>query len=240
MSRVWDPFLTDLDREVLAVTGYGARAGLGTHPALLVVDVNYNFCGRFPEPLPAAAIHTRNSCGEAAWNAVRQIEALLPVVRASNIPVIYSTNETPRADGFDSGRWASKNRRRLEDAAPQHEGGNDIVAEISPQAKDILIRKTKPSVFYGTPLLSHLIELSVDTLLICGGTTSGCVRQTVVDAFSRNFYCGVVEDGCFDRTQASHAINLFDMDQKYADVMPLSEIVRYVQDLPAMHATVTG
>ncbi len=81
---------------------------------------------------------------------------------------------------------------------------------IAPQRGDVVIAKAKPSAFFGTPLLSYLIAWQVDTLLVAGGT-SGCVRATVVDAFSYNFLVSVVAEACFDRGQASHAINLFDM-----------------------------
>lgn len=232
-SNIWDPFLTDRDREVMTVSGYGARGGFGLAPALVVIDVNYNFCGRYPEPLPDAAVNNRNSCGEAAWEAIEHIEELLSMARQEEVPIFYSTNETPRPDGVDSGRWASKNRRRLEDAELQNNRGNEIVDRIAPMPTDILVRKTKPSAFFGTPLISYLVELGIDTLLCCGGTTSGCVRQTVVDGFSHNFYCAVIEEACFDRSEASHAINLFDIDQKYADVISVSHVAEYLQSLPS-------
>jgi maleamate amidohydrolase len=123
-----------------------------------------------------------------------------------------------------SGRWRDKNSRRDEDADPAHEGGHEIIDPVKPEANDIVIRKTKPSVFYGTPLDSYLVELGIDTIVACGGSTSGCVRATVVDGFSRNYRMIVPEEACFDRFHASHAITMFDLDQKYADVMPVDEV----------------
>ena len=96
----------------------------------------------------------------------------------------------------------------------------------------MVIRKDKPSVFFGTPLMSYLHELQVDTLLVTGTTTSGCVRATVVDAFSYNFKVVVVEECVFDRGQASHQVNLFDMQAKYADVVSLEDALRYLDKLP--------
>src|SRR6185295_16519426 len=101
------------------------------------------------------------------------------------IPIMYSTAGAPLPRGFGAGRAAGKNRRRKEDVLAEHATlGNQIVAPIAPRPEDIVIAKTRPSVFHGTPLASYLVVLQVDTLLCCGVSTSGCVRATVVDAFS--------------------------------------------------------
>ena len=105
----------------------------------------------------------------------------------------------------------------------------EVVAAI--RAGEIVIRKTQASAFFGTDLAAHLIYRGVDTLLIAGCTTSGCVRATVVDAFSHNLRVTVVEDGCFERCQASHAVNLFDMNSKYADVLPSGEVRSFMSGL---------
>jgi maleamate amidohydrolase len=95
-----------------------------------------------------------------------------------------------------------------------------------------VVKKQKPSGFFGTNLASYLVLLGCDSLLVTGTTTSGCVRATVLDAFSNNYRCTVIEDGCFDRSQASHAINLCDMNAKYADVIKSDEAVTYMKALP--------
>ena len=95
----------------------------------------------------------------------------------------------------------------------------------------MVILKQKPSAFFGTPLLSWLQLLGVDSLIVTGTTTSGCVRASVLDAFSLNLRCTVVEDGCFDRTEASHAVNLFDMHAKYADVCSKLEVLAHLASL---------
>jgi nicotinamidase-related amidase len=92
--------------------------------------------------------------------------------------------------------------------------------------------KPKPSAFFGTPLTSHLTLLGADSLIVVGTTTSGCVRASVVDAFSHNYRVAVVEDGCFDRSQASHALALCDMDAKYADVVSSDEVLGHFATLP--------
>jgi len=217
MAKIWDRFLTERDQRVLATSGYGAVMGFGQRPALLIVDVSYNFCGERPEPILESVKQWRNSCGEDAWAAIRVIRTLIDTCHDRGLPVLYSTN-TRRTDAFDIGAWRWKNSRQLENTEREIRG-NEIVAAIAPSPQDIVIYKTKPSVFFGTPLLSFLIDLKVDTLVVCGVSTSGCVRATVIDAFSNNFRCIIVGDGCFDRLEASHAINLCDMNAKYADVI---------------------
>jgi len=113
----------------------------------------------------------------------------------------------------------------------QPEDAHDIVDEISPLSSELVLRKTKPSAFHGTPLVSTLVYENVDTLLVIGCTTSGCVRATVVDAFSYGFSVMVVEDAVFDRAELSHAVNLFDMDFKYADVVPSHQALEYLKSV---------
>lgn len=230
-NATWEQFLTPRDREVIAASGYAGRCGFGQRPALMIVDVSYNFCGDRPEPILDSIARWRNSCGEDAWEAIAVIRQLIDACHAKGLPVFYSTN-TRRRDGFDAGGWRWKNTRELED--PDKEiAGNEIVAEIAPAPQDVVILKTKPSAFFGTPLTSFLVDLKVDTLMVCGVSTSGCVRATVIDAFSNNFRVQVVGDACFDRLQVSHAINLCDMDAKYADVIGSDAALGAIAGLPA-------
>ena len=108
---------------------------------------------------------------------------------------------------------------------------NDILEDIKPQSKDIIIKKLKPSGFYGTNLQSFLNLFGADTLLILGTTTSGCVRATAIDGFSANYKICIIEDCCFDRSESSHAINLCDLNAKYADVIESNEVIKYLNDL---------
>jgi maleamate amidohydrolase len=229
-ERIWDRFLTDRDKDVFANSGYGRRAGFGERPALLVIDVNYNFTGEKPEGILDSIQQWRNSCGAEGWAAVKVIADVIGVCRERGLPVLYSTNSR-RPDGWDctSRKW--KNHRALE-AYEQEMRGNRIVDEVAPQPEDIVIVKAKPSVFFGTPLLSYLMMLKVDTLIVAGVSTSGCVRATVTDAFSNNFRVTMVEDGCFDRSEASHAVSLRDLDAKYADVIHSSEVLAHLKTVP--------
>lgn len=228
MMKIWDSFLTERDQEVFGSAGYNARGGFGKRPAVLVVDVNYAFCGNKDEPILDSIRSWRNSCGADAWAAIPYIQRLLAAAREKHIPVFFSTGKDRRPDGFDGGGWNRKNTRSGDDHGVPGYRGNDIVKEIAPLSSEIVIEKLKPSAFFGTPLTGYLVDLGVDTLMICGTTTSGCVRASVIDAFSYNFKVSVVEECTFDRGQASHAINLFDMNAKYADVVSTDEVVSYL------------
>jgi maleamate amidohydrolase len=229
-ETVWERFLTERDKKVFEMAGYGAQGGFGEHPALLIVDASLNFTGERPQPIFEMIKTWHNGCGEEGWVAIGHIKRLLAACRAKGLPVIYTTGER-RPDGSDLGSWGLKNRRFLEDFN-REERGNAIVPDIAPMPRDLVIRKQKPSAFFGTPLLSYLIEQKVDTLLVTGVSTSGCVRATVIDGFSYNYRVVVVEEGCYDRSQASHAINLCDMNAKYADVVSVDKAIAYVEALP--------
>ncbi len=233
---IWNQFLTERDKAVFAASGYGARQGFGKRPALLIIDVNRAFCGDRPEPILDSIRKWRNSCGEDAWVALKYIRALIDKAHEKGLPVIYTTG-VRRADLWDSGSWAWKNSRSAEDrsnkTAISNVDGNEIVAEIAPGPRDIVVYKQKPSGFFGTNLTSYLTLFGADSLIVTGTTTSGCVRASVIDAFSLNYRIALAEEGCFDRSQASHAINLCDMNAKYADVVKTAEVLAYFDTLPA-------
>jgi maleamate amidohydrolase len=235
-TRIWDAFLTPRDRAVFASAGFGRRAGMGKRPALLVIDVSYAFTGERDEPILEAIEQWPNACGEDAWAAVPVIRGLIDACRAKGLPVIYTTGVV-RPDHWDVASWAWKNGRTDESTKgagkrPTNRDGNAIVDEIAPEPEDIVVLKQKPSGFFGTPLQSYLQLLACDGVIVTGTTTSGCVRATVIDAFSQNFRVTIAEDGCFDRSQASHAVNLCDMHAKYADVLPSGDIIGEIEALP--------
>jgi nicotinamidase-related amidase len=231
-ERVWDKFLTERDRAVFAAGGFGARAGFGKRPALLVIDVSWAFCGEKPEPILESIKTWRTSCGAESWVALDYIKTLIDKAHGKGLPVIYTTGEN-RPDGWDAGSWRWKSSRRDVDRAVQKSvDGNEIVAMIAPGPKDIVIRKRKPSGFFGTDMASYLTLLGCDSVVVVGTTTSGCVRATVIDAFSLNFRVAVAEEGSFDRSEASHALSLCDMHAKYADVVPTAEVLAFFDTLP--------
>lgn len=212
-------YLTDTDRAVFTAAGFGKRQGLGHRPLLLVIDMTYNFIGERCLPIVAAAQAQRASCGEYGWQALPAIARTIAAFRARHWPLVYTIIDdqdlSPQGRGF-----ASKNHR-ASDAAEQarSRAGNRVVDELAPLAGEPVIAKQKPSAFFGTPLLSYLIAQHIDSLVVVGCTTSGCVRGTVVDAFSLNYPVIVLSDGVFDRFELSHYASLFDLDCKYADVI---------------------
>jgi maleamate amidohydrolase len=235
-ERVWDKYLNEEDKAVFAASGFGSLAAWGKRPALLVIDVNYAFCDEAPTPILESIKKWRTSCGEYAWEAMPVLQTLIQTCHGKGIPVIYTTG-TSRPDKWDAGSWAWKSSRRAEESprtpitTSDGQDGNEIVADIAPGPRDIVIRKQKPSGFAGTPMMSYLQLLGCDSVIVTGTTTSGCVRATVLDAFSLNYRVTVVEDGCFDRAQANHAINLCDMHAKYANVMDSTEVIAHLDTL---------
>jgi maleamate amidohydrolase len=232
VERTWDNFLTERDRKVFAASGYGSRMGFGSRPALLIVDVSYGFTGDRPEAILESIKRWRNSCGSESWKAIDVIKSLAVAFHSKSMPVIYTTG-TYRADNWDAGSWTWKNSRSDEQVRrPQiNRDENEIVSEIAPQPQDIVVYKQKPSGFFGSNLMSYLTMLACDSLVVTGCTTSGCVRATVIDAFSYNLRCSVVEDGCFDRSEASHALSLCDMHAKYADVIGSKAALKFIGGL---------
>ena len=101
----------------------------------------------------------------------------------------------------------------------------------------MVITKQRASAFYGTPLTAHLTQLGIQTLIVCGESTSGCVRASSVDAYSNGFHVVLVEECCFDRSMLSHKINLFDLHHKYTDVMKVGEVEAHLNGLAVKKAS---
>jgi len=238
-KRIWDDFLTEQDKQVYAKAGYGKRGGFGKRPALFIIDVQYNFTGDEPgQPILEGIEQYRTYCGENGWKAVPHIERLMLMAREKNIPIFYTQSER-RPDLIDSGVQVGKNHRGGEKTVLAGTHATQTVAPLAPRPQDILIGKRKPSAFFGTLFMSHLNFLDVDTLIMTGCTSSGCLRASTVDAYSYNFKVIIPEETAFDRFQASHAVNLFDLNCKYADVIPTDEVAAYLEGLPVREGAVT-
>ncbi len=221
MTRSWDHLLTDQDRQVFQnYEEKAASRGFGTRPAIIVVDVNYYFVSDRPEPILDSIKRFPMSCGLEGWEGVRNLASLLPAAREVGIPVIYTTGGLKKISKGD-------NHGTRVDV----EFGNTIPTEIAPQDEDLIVYKDAPSGFFGTSLVSYLRALDVDTTLICGTTTSGCVRATVIDAFSFNFKVGIIEECTFDRAHFTHIVNLFDMHAKYGTLVSVDEVKEYLAGL---------
>ena len=223
--RPWDGIISEEEQRRYRAAGFGKPSGIGKRPALLVIDVQYRTVGTRPMPFWQAIEEFPTSCGEQAWQAVSNIQKLLEEFRARGWPVLYPHVAPKQAT--DGGRLAQKVPTIMN--IPAH--GYDFVEQVAPRSGDVLLPKKHPSAFFGTPLVSHLIDLQADTLVVTGCTTSGCVRSSVVDAFSLNFRVLVPEDAVYDRSSVSHAVNLFDMAEKYADVAPGAEILQKLRAL---------
>lgn len=222
---VWDDIIPPSERNIYAAAGYGSSQPLGRRPVLLVVDTNYAFAGRRPRPIEEAVQEYRTSCGEAAWTAIAGIRRLLTATRSAGVAVIYTTGRR-HASLSTMGQWATKNARASEDLGQGD--ATEIVAEIAPAPGEVVVEKSRPSGFFGTDLAAHLVLRRADTVLVAGGTTSGCVRATVTDAFSLGYRVAVIHDCTFDRAAVPHKVNLFDMHAKYANVLSLDEGLAYL------------
>jgi len=217
--KPWDSIISEEEQRAYAAAGFGRPSGLGTRPALLIIDVQYRTVGTRRQPFWEAIKEFPTSCGEAGWNAVGAIVPLLSLFREKGWPVLYPYVAPKQA--YDGGRLAEKVPSIMNISAK----GYEFVAEIAPTPDNVLVPKKHPSAFFGTALCSHLIDKRVDTVIVTGCTTSGCVRGTVVDAFSLNFKVAVPMECVYDRGPTSHAVNLFDIGQKYADVLPVADLI---------------
>ena len=203
--------------------GMGLRIPPGQRPAVLVIDMQNDFCD------PDAPTTLWPSIGQT----FEPIKRLCTAGRDRNIPIIY-TQGLVAADGSSAGLWRFKQRFHAENRV-QIEGsrGAEIIDQLAPQAGDRIIRKWRPSAFFRTDLAVFLGARQIDTLLCCGTSASGCVRATVTDAFMRDIRCMVIRECVTDRTTAVLEANLFDLHQKYAEVAPLSDALAYVASLSA-------
>ncbi len=222
-GRPWDGIIPDDEQEIYRKTGWGTPTGLGKRPALLIIDVQYRSMGDKPLPIEEAIESLPTSCGEYGWRAVPHIARLVEVFRAMGSPILYP-HVAPKGPQ-NRGQFEQKVPGVMD--IPRH--GYDFVAEVAPASGDILIPKFQASAFHGTPLISHLVGLGIDTLVVTGCTTSGCVRATAIDACALNFKVVVPEDAVYDRSQTSHAVNLFDIASKYGDVMTTDQLVNALQ-----------
>ena len=203
------------DREAYAKGGFGKRMGFGKKPCVIVIDMTYGFVDP-QNPLAQ---------GSMGLDAVRHVKLLLDKARARKVPIVFTTGLNTISHSMPIG----VSRKVVVHPKPEE---NVIVKEIAPQEGDVVVAKGKASVFFGTTLLTFLNHQHIDTLIITGMTTSGCVRGTVVEAASYDFFVTIPEECVADRALVPHKVNLFDMEMKYADVLPLKEVLQYFDSLP--------
>jgi maleamate amidohydrolase len=217
-GHCWDDVVGEAELRVYSA--YERERNFGRRPALVMVDLYNRAFGDRREPLLDAIERFPSSCGEAAWDALEPLEALLSTARASGHPIVHTTNEN-RLEAV-LGR-VTQRRARVDD-----EWGSTIVDPLTPIEDELVVYKTRASAFFGTPLSTHLRRLGVDTVVMGGESTSGCVRATAVDAYSHGLEVVIVEEATFDRIEISHKVNLFDLHHKYATVVHLKEALAYL------------
>ena len=236
-ERIWDKYLTDQDKAHVAM-GENKQVGFGESPALLLIDLYRGVFGDRPQSILEATKEWPASCGMAAWDAIPALQTVLKAARDAGIPVIHATGrDDDGLAGWSTGRQIYGNTDRSPEALERRNRKHDIIEEVSPVDGEPVIRKASPSDFWGTPLVGHLTAHNVDTIIAVGETTSGCVRASVLDGCTNRFRMLVVEAAVFDRHEAAHAINLFDMNQKYADVLPLADVLEYLGEVSAKRGT---
>ncbi len=201
--------------EVYGRQGFGQQTGFGRRPALLVID----FVNGFHDPDILG--------GGNIAEAVAATVPLLDCFRRLTLPVIF-TRIVYAEDGSDASLWCRK-VPRLRDLT-EHAHASQVVDALAPRAGEFVLRKTQASAFFATPLAAWATARSIDTLVVAGCTTSGCVRASVVDAMSLNYRTVIPVDCVGDRALGPHDANLFDMGQKYSDLSTSADVMDAIED----------
>jgi nicotinamidase-related amidase len=207
----------DRDEKLFRERGFNQRMGFGASPALVVIDMQKGFT---------------NATQALGSNLDSQIEATVPLLEVAHrrkIPVFFSVCVYDDPDLKDAGVWINK----IKGLETLRAGTENV--EVDPRLDvrpgDTILRKRYASCFFGTDLISRLASARVDTLIVTGCTTSGCVRATAVDSCQSGFRPIVVKEAVGDRSPAAHEQSLFDLDAKYADVLSLSEVLPYMESI---------
>ncbi len=204
-------------REEFRAKGYGGRVGFGQRPALLVVDMITGFTDQ------------RSPLAGDLQPQLQATRTLLAAARSAGAPVMFSTIAYDRGLR-DAGLWL----RKIPSNSWLKEGSEwvEVDRQLGQRDDEATVVKKCASCFFGTDLITRLHAAGVDTLLLAGCTTSGCVRATAVDSCSHGLHTIVVEEAVGDRALLPHLESLFDMDSKYADVVKLAEALAYLKNLP--------
>ncbi len=194
--------------------GWCGTVGFGDRPALLVVDL-------------ANAWLTGDKVGSDLSPVVDQVKRLLAAGRQAGIPVFFSTMAYER-DLSDAGGVIDKKLRHL-DVFVKNTEIVQLLPELERRPEEIFFVKQRPSCFFGTNLLSQLVGKKVDTLIVTGCSTSGCIRATCESSIDNNLHTIVPREAVGDRCKSAHEANLFDINARYADVVPTDEVIGYLQ-----------
>jgi len=206
---------TQSDHDFFRERGFGLKMGFGKHPALIVIDIIKAFTD------------ARRPLGANLDSQIAAIQELIRVSRDHDIPVIFSSVRYDEADTRDAGIWRLKQKGVVDLAAGKD--GHEVDPRLDFRPNDSLLMKKYASCFFGTDLIPRLSCRSIDTLIITGCTTSGCVRATAVDSLQNGFRPMIVEEAVGDRSKAAHDQSLFDLNAKYGDVVSLEETLNYLK-----------
>jgi maleamate amidohydrolase len=217
----WMKAIPEADLATYRSGGFLRDVTFGERAALIVVDVTLGFCGSPGLTLEQAIAEFPTACGPVSWETMPRIARLVKLFRDRALPIVFTSNDLV-ANAY-TGK-ATKGGRK----GKPNPRFNEFPPEISPREGEWVPAKTKASGFFQTPLAAHLVRERIDTAVVCGVSTSGCVRATAVDAYSHGFKTFVVDDCCFDRSWFAHCANLFDLHAKYAAVASLSEIATLI------------
>lgn len=211
MQEIGDVIVSNADEEFFRSRGFGQTIGFGSTPAVIVIDLINAFTNK---DLPL---------GAPLEDVIEQTRRVISAARRKAIPVIYTSVAYEDRDLVDAGHWSKKMEglMTLRWGTPEV----DVDARVGRLATEPIILKKYASAFFGTDLVSRLNSQQVDTLIITGCTTSGCVRATAVDAVQYGLRPMVVREAVGDRSQAAHDQSLFDLQAKYADVMGIDEVL---------------
>lgn len=203
--------------------GFHGRAGLGTRPALIVVDVNVGFTD--PESPLACPLD----------DVVTAIRRLLGESRRAGLPVVYTTVAYTEADRRTAAAFIDKVPALLTLQAGSR--WVEIDPRLAPREDEPVLTKLFASAFHGTPLSAFLASEGCDSLIVTGASTSGCIRATAVDALQHGYRPVVPREAVGDRNPAAHESNLYDIDAKYGDVVTVDEVVAHIEELHGVEAT---
>ena len=198
--------------------GFGRTIGFGERPAVIVIDI----IGAFTNPdMPLGANLDK---------VIEQTNRILAPARAANLPIFFSSVAYEDKDLRDAGIWAIK----MAGVMTLRAGTPEVEADprLGRRVGEPLIVKKYASVFFGTDLITRLHTLKIDTLILTGCTTSGCVRATAVDGLQYGFRVMVAREAVGDRAQPAHEQSLFDLNAKYADVVPVDDVLTYLSKFP--------
>jgi maleamate amidohydrolase len=216
---IWDDVVPLSDRERYGKYTQLANIGMGRKPAVIVVDMTESFIDE----------RYSTGCGEPAREAVRATGKLLDHARKRNVPRVFATWDPgflPEEIGF----WKCQRPQAVATARSVNlPDPLSLPSELGRQDNEPILLRGKPSAFFGTNLAGMLAFHGADTVIVTGISTSGCVRATVVDAFSLNYRVIVPEECVADRVVVPHKVNLFDMQMKYADVLPLTRVIELLE-----------